>query len=45
MGVDPALRVAQERDLDTVLALMQELSREDALPDQRAPIPSVRDLP
>jgi ribosomal protein S18 acetylase RimI-like enzyme len=36
MGIDPTFRVAQESDLDTVLALMQDLSREDPLPDQRA---------
>ena len=36
MGADPTFRVAQESDLDTVLALMLELSREDQLPDQRA---------
>jgi ribosomal protein S18 acetylase RimI-like enzyme len=36
MGTDPTFRVAQESELDTVLAFMQELSREDQLPDQRA---------
>jgi ribosomal protein S18 acetylase RimI-like enzyme len=36
MGLDPTFRVAQNSDLDTVLAFMLELSREDQLPDQRA---------
>ena len=41
MGMDPTFRIARENDLDTVLAFMQELSREDQLPDQRA-LDSVR---
>ena len=34
--MEPTLRVAQVTDLDTVLALMEELFLEDRLPDQRA---------
>lgn len=36
MGADPTFRVARESDLDTVLTFMEELSRQDQLPDQRA---------
>lgn len=33
--MEPTFRVAQTADIDTVLALMQELFLEDRLPDQR----------
>lgn len=36
MGAAPTFRVAKQSDLDTVLAFMRELAREDQLPDQRA---------
>ena len=34
--VEPTFRVAQVKDLDTLLVLMQELFLDDRLPDQRA---------